>query len=160
MRHAEAVSASQWSRPDSERPLSPIGEATVEAGAKEMKRLGFTVPLVLSSPFIRAKDTAIILCKVLGLPAPTLNTDLSSGVSVETLRKVAQFAIKNPVLLVGHNPEISHFGSKLTFEPKLLDGGFDPADMALITLDGPEIKWGEGKLVWWRRISDWKSVKT
>ncbi len=159
MRHGEAVSANHWRKSDAERPLAPIGIAKLEAGLKEMKRAGFSVPVIFTSPFLRAKETANLVSKVLDLSAPIVKADLASGASMDTLKKlVLSHTTPAPVLYVGHMPELALFGSRMTFEPKLLDGGLEPADILAVETGPLEKNWGEGKILWWRKISDWKEV--
>src|ERR1700690_1026947 len=53
--------------PDSERPLTPKGEGRLREAARAMKALDLSYDLILSSPFLRAKQTAEIIAKSLKL---------------------------------------------------------------------------------------------
>ena len=158
MRHGEAVPPSGWGGPDTTRPLSPIGEAKLEALTKEMKRAGFSVSCVLTSPYDRAQQTAIIVSKEVSLPAPIVCTELSAGAHNDAIRKTLMaYADKGSMLVVGHMPEIAIFGSRVTTEPSVMDKGFEPAEilaMEVGTLD----KWGDGRVLWWRKPADWKKA--
>lgn len=158
MRHAEAVSAMEWRKSDADRPLTKAGLAKLEAGLKEIKRVGFSVPLVVSSPYLRAQQTADAFCKILNLPPPVIRDELSSGTHNNVLRKIAlEYMGQSPVMLVGHMPELATFGSRITFEPTVLDPGLSPADILAIDPGPLEKEWGQGKLLWWRKIDDWQN---
>src|SRR4051812_15699261 len=61
LRHAIALSAAEAGvSQDAERPLSDEGREKMKIIAAAMKPLGVEVDLVLSSPFVRARETAIL----------------------------------------------------------------------------------------------------
>jgi phosphohistidine phosphatase len=158
MRHGEAVSPSEWSKSDSQRPLTPIGVAKLQEALAEMKRSGFSVPCVLTSPYERAQQTAAMLCSALSLSAPLVRPEFGAGASIESLRKgIAPFLNQVPVLFVGHMPEIAIFGSRITTEPWVMDRGLEPAEVLAIEIDTLE-KWGGGRVLWSRKVGDWKKV--
>ncbi|MCG3205566.1 MAG: hypothetical protein KCHDKBKB_02288 [Elusimicrobia bacterium] len=159
MRHAEAVPALEWRKSDADRPLSKKGISELEKGLGEMKRVGFSVPLVLSSPYKRAQDTALLLTRFLALPDPVFLPDLSSGVNYKTLMKVAlDYIQKSSLLLVGHMPEIAIFGCRISGEPAVMDKGLEPADVLAIRPAIVNNDWEDGEILWWRKLSDWKGL--
>src|SRR5437016_2669513 len=61
LRHAIAFTAAEAGvKQDAERPLSPDGREKMERIAAAMKKIDVEVDLILSSPFVRAKQTAAI----------------------------------------------------------------------------------------------------
>ncbi len=159
MRHGEAVHAGVWNGGDKTRPLTELGEAKVEMAAKEMKRIGFAPALILSSPFERAKHTAELVATAIGSSAQ-LNDELASGTPLETMRSVVVSHLSVPsLLIIGHMPEIAIFGSRITTEPKIMGDGLEPADMVAIDPGALDQSWGEGRMLWWRKISDWKKLR-
>ena len=58
MRHSDAVSQSDWDRDDTTRPLSDTGRERLQAALPAIKKTGFAPAKVLTSPFVRAKETA------------------------------------------------------------------------------------------------------
>ena len=52
---------------DSERPLIPKGERRLRSAAAAMKKLELSFDLILSSPFLRARQTAEIVAGELKL---------------------------------------------------------------------------------------------
>ncbi len=159
MRHAEAVPAGGWGKSDAERPLTKMGVAKLEAGLKEMKRTGFSVALIVTSPYLRAVETARLVSKVLGLPDPVVRNEIGSGAHHSALHKLAlELAAKSPVLIVGHMPEIAIYGTRIANEPRIMDEGLQPADIVAFDYEDMTQPVGGGKLLWWRKIEDWKTL--
>ena len=65
LRHAIAAEKSGLDK-DSERPLTPEGIRQMKDVAQGMKKLGLVFDRVISSPFIRARQTAEVACKGVG----------------------------------------------------------------------------------------------
>src|SRR2546421_6929592 len=95
LRHAEAADGF----PDDERPLTERGFKQAEATGRALARLGIKLDACLSSPKLRAVQTAELACEPLGVPVtiePALSGepfdvhDLTTGLG--------------DVLLVGHDP--------------------------------------------------------
>ena len=106
LRHGIAAEKGNDFPEDSLRPLVSAGVKETLAVAKGMKRLGIRPDLVLSSPFTRARETATIVAKVLGIPKKLeytnhLTPDGSFSGLVQDLQ--SRDGIDN-ILLVGHEP--------------------------------------------------------
>src|SRR6059058_161445 len=63
LRHGEAADGS----PDAERPLTKKGERQSRDAGKALKALGVEIDACLTSPKVRAADTAKLACKALGI---------------------------------------------------------------------------------------------
>ena len=74
LRHGEAAEGS----PDSERPLTEKGERQAKAAGLALSRLGAKVQACLTSPKVRAADTARLACAALGVE-PTDESKLAGG---------------------------------------------------------------------------------
>jgi phosphohistidine phosphatase len=98
---------------DSQRPLTPRGVRRFRRAARGLSRIAPTVDFVLSSPYVRAWETACILQKEAGwpspLPCPELTVDNPSLLR-DTLKP---FAAADSIALVGHEPYLSRFASSL-----------------------------------------------
>lgn len=98
LRHAEAVDG----LPDDERPLTDRGIRQADAVGQALARLGTNIDVCLTSPKLRALQTAQLACEPLGL-TPTIEPALSGEpFDVQTLT-----AGLGDVLLVGHDPSFS-----------------------------------------------------
>ncbi len=109
---------------DSERPLIPKGERRLREAAAAMKKLELSFDLILSSPFIRAKQTAEIVAGELKLKKRLeFSDELAPGGSFKALIHALNELKPAPenVLLVGHEPYLSRLISLL------VTGGADAA---------------------------------
>jgi phosphohistidine phosphatase len=98
LRHAEAVDG----LPDDERPLTELGVRQAEAAGSALSRLGVTIDVCLSSPKLRAVQTAQLACEPLGIPVTT-----SPALGGEPFDVHELVAGLGAVLLVGHDPSFS-----------------------------------------------------
>ena len=94
-------------RPDPERRLTERGEAQSRVAGTALKALKITFDAVLTSPRVRARDTARLAVEPLGLEAVD-HEPLSGGFDREdALAVLAGFDADAKVLLVGHEPDFS-----------------------------------------------------
>lgn len=98
LRHAEAADG----LPDDDRPLTERGIRQAEAVGQALERLGTHFDACLSSPKLRAVQTAELACAPLGLEVTTDRR--LSGEPFDALDLVAGLG---DVLLVGHDPSFS-----------------------------------------------------
>jgi phosphohistidine phosphatase len=101
---------------DSERPLTTKGERRMRRIAEGMQALGLSYDLMLSSPYLRAKQTAEIVAQVLSpandvLLVETLTPEGNPRQVIEALR--TDHRDREDVLLVGHEPYLSRLISTL-----------------------------------------------
>jgi phosphohistidine phosphatase len=105
LRHAEAADG----YPDDERPLTERGTRHAEAVGLGLVRLGTHLDVCLTSPKLRAVQTAERACEPLGVPV-TVEPRLSG----EPFDVHDLTAGLGEVLLVGHDPSFSLTLHKLT----------------------------------------------
>jgi phosphohistidine phosphatase len=99
LRHGDAADGS----PDAERPLTKKGERQSRAAGLALKRLGVELDACLTSPKVRAADTAKLACEPLGVD-PQHEPKLAGGpFDAEALAA----GLGDNVLLVGHDPDFS-----------------------------------------------------
>lgn len=104
LRHADAE-ADQDS--DFNRKLTPKGLAQAEKVAKFCVRNGLLPNVILSSPVLRARQTAEILGQSTSV-SPTLVDWLACGMEpVTLLQEIKAIQDKNNIFLVGHEPDFS-----------------------------------------------------
>ena len=98
LRHGDAEDGS----PDAERPLSEKGERQARAAGAALAALGVRIEMCLTSPKVRAAETARLACEPLGVD-PRHEPKLAGGpFDAEQLA-----AGVDEVLLVGHDPDFS-----------------------------------------------------
>jgi phosphohistidine phosphatase len=136
LRHGEAEPHD--ARPDAERRLTPRGEGQSEAAGRALSALGVEFATALTSPRVRAADTARLAAESLGV-TPAVHEPLSGGFDASEARAVmAGHGADDRVLLVGHEPDLSQVVFDLTgARIDLKKGG-----VAVVRLDG-----GRGELI-------------
>src|SRR3954447_13738998 len=105
LRHGEAEDTT----PDFERSLTDKGQRQARDAGAAMAALGVELDLCLTSPRVRAHETAALACAPLGLE-PTIEERLSGG-DFDPLDLAAGL---DEVLLVGHEPDFSDAIAELT----------------------------------------------
>jgi len=121
MRHGK----SDWSSDaltDFSRPLATRGRKAVPKMGRWLDRKGVRLDLVISSPAVRAKQTALIIAPRLDYPESEVVWDerLYMADCVTLLQVLAECPADRPsVLLVGHNPGMEDLLSYLA-GPKCL----------------------------------------
>jgi len=103
---------------DSHRPLTPEGNKRTRQVVEVMQAMKLKFDLVLTSPFVRAKQTADIVVEVFGIQQCLhLSANLVPGFKprslVSELGRAAQ--PDDRVMLVGHEPDLSQLASLLVF---------------------------------------------
>jgi phosphohistidine phosphatase len=115
LRHGEAAEGS----PDAERPLTEKGERQARAAGAALARLGVKLDACLTSPRVRAADTARLACKAVGVE-PQDDDRLAEG----PFDPNELAGDREEVLLVGHDPDFSMAVHSLTgAQVRLKKGG-------------------------------------
>lgn len=132
LRHGEAVPKGDLD--DAARQLTEKGERQSEAAGKALVAFGAELDACLTSPKVRAADTARLACEALAV-TPEIAAELAE--SFDTLDLVAG---RGNVMLVGHNPDFTAEVGRLTgANAKLRKGGLAIVDgSTLLALLRPE----------------------
>jgi phosphohistidine phosphatase len=126
LRHGDAADGS----PDSERPLTNRGARQSRAAGAALRVLGIAVDACLSSPKVRAMETARIACEELEGVEVRAEQDLAGG---DFDADALAAGLGEIVLLVGHEPDFSNAVSELTgARARIKKGG-------LAAIDGGEL---------------------
>ena len=122
LRHGDAAEGS----PDAERPLTDKGREQSRAAGAALKALGIEIDACMTSPKVRAADTARLACEQLGGVEPQLEPRLSGGpFDAEALAA----GLGDNVLLVGHDPDFSTAVHDLTgAQVRMKKGGLAGVD--------------------------------
>jgi len=112
VRHAQAAPG----EPDELRPLTEAGRAAARALGERLAAEG--PGAVVSSPLLRARETADAIARAAGLAATT-DERLAPGASADDVRALAQ---EDPTVVVGHQPDCSEIvlaltGREVSFAP-------------------------------------------
>ena len=111
VRHAKAVQG----EPDEARELTPAGEERARKLGKRLAAEGVRPGVILTSPLVRARQTADVLAKAL---AATVEIDerLAPGATAEAVRE-AIAGRGDTVMTVGHQPDCGLIAAELTGGP-------------------------------------------
>lgn len=121
LRHGEAE---QGDGDDAARRLTIKGERQSEDAGEALARLGVSIDTCLTSPKVRAADTAKLACRALGIE-PEIAPSLSGG-EFESTDLVSG---RGETMLVGHEPSFSNEIARLTgAKLKLRKGGLAVID--------------------------------
>lgn len=112
LRHAHAGSAHQWAGDDSERPLSPKGRRQAQALGKFLAERGFGADSVVSSPKLRARQTADIVADAIGI-AVAQDERLAGALDLDVLAEIIESTGGDRIVLVGHDPDFSDLCARL-----------------------------------------------
>jgi phosphohistidine phosphatase len=128
-RHAQAAAGNQGD-PDELRELTPAGVAQARALGEALAGRADAPTLVLSSPLLRAQQTAAEIGRATGAPVRIAEA-LAPGATAETFAR-ALAGEQGPVATVGHQPDCSEIALALIGR----DPGFPVAGMAELELIG------------------------
>ena len=135
VRHGRA-DRDAWDGDDFDRPLTPDGRDRLERQAATMADLRLGVDVIVTSPLVRAAQTAAILAEALA-PDGGVVTDerLGFGFDLRALAGILRDHPRGRLLLVGHEPSFSLVTGTIT-------GGSDvavkKASLVRVDLDGED----------------------
>lgn len=124
MRHGKSDRQAEV-RSDFNRPLTGRGKKAVKRISRWMVQNGIKPDLIVSSPAIRARQTALRLCKDLNIDSATIfwEPDIYEADLNALLRVLSQCEPKDQtVILIGHNPTLEDLVRYLA-GPELTDEG-------------------------------------
>jgi phosphohistidine phosphatase len=110
IRHAEAVPLGENNiETDADRPLTELGQTQAKGVATGLQRKGVALQLILTSPLLRARQTAEGLVQAWSGAAPEVQVceELTPGTKPRKLAKAIKQFEREPVALVGHEPDLS-----------------------------------------------------
>jgi phosphohistidine phosphatase len=107
VRHALALPRGTPGVADAERPLTPRGRRRFARAARGLACLVPRPDLLLSSPWLRARQTAEVLAQACGGPAVTLEAALAGQPPGKVEAALQAHRRRELVALVGHEPYLS-----------------------------------------------------
>jgi phosphohistidine phosphatase len=150
MRHGPAAAGGAAYPEDSKRPLTPDGKKKMQEIAKGLKRLGFAADWIVSSPLVRAVETAEIVAASLEASVPLDRSEtLSPGGSAEALiTYLAKHGSRRRVLVVGHEPDLGQLAARLIGAGRHANLAFKKGGCCLIRFQEFPPR-SPGELGWW-----------
>jgi phosphohistidine phosphatase len=155
LRHAHAGDPMAWDGPDEQRPLSDKGEKQADRLGRFLAGVGFKPDAIITSPKLRAAQTAQIVAGHLGLPFG-MDDRLAGELSLATVETIARDAADPArLVLVGHDPDFSELVEALCGTTRVpmkkgalaridADRPFEPGGGTLAWLVPPDLLKGAG----------------
>ena len=147
VRHAIAEERGPEYPDDARRPLTAEGVSRFRKAVAGLVDLGVEVDLILTSPLVRARQTAELLSKGLaGHPPITETGALSPGAPKKALTtELGRHARRSAIALVGHEPHLGEIAAWLLGCP----GRFDFRKGGVCRIDVDQFPPSEpGRLQW------------
>jgi len=113
LRHAHAGNPGEWHGDDAARPLSSKGRRQAERLGRFLAERGFVPDGIVSSPRVRARQTAEIVADALGQRV-TLDGRLAGPLDEDELTRVLEACGGTSIVLVGHDPDFSDLAASLS----------------------------------------------
>ena len=112
LRHGEAEP--HGARPDPERELTELGRDEARLAGRALAALEIAPAMVLTSPKVRARDTALLACESLGIEPVELGALSDDFDADQALALLGSIGAGQRLLLVGHEPYCSRIVHDLT----------------------------------------------
>ena len=132
---------------DNKRPLTDDGMARMRKAVKGLSRIGVAVDVVLTSPLVRARQTADILAGGLD-PRPsivTIDSLAPAGSYAAVIHDLEKHARKCRIALVGHEPMMGELAARLVGSRHPIEfkkGGVCRIDVENLPPAGPgDMRW-------------------
>ena len=113
IRHAIAVPRGTPGIPDEDRPLTPEGEQKFREAAEGLAKLVDRPDALLTSPWLRARQTAAIAAAAWGRLEPEETAALASGSFDDQAAVLDEYPGDATVAVVGHEPWVSELLARL-----------------------------------------------
>ena len=147
VRHGLAAERGDEWPDDTKRPLTDEGMSRMRKAVRGLARLGVAVEVVLTSPLVRARQTAEIVAGGLD-PRPSLvNVDslAPDGTYAAVLADLEKHGRKTRIALVGHEPMMGELAARLIGSRHSIEfkkGGVCRIDVEDLPPAGPgDLRW-------------------
>lgn len=115
IRHGVAEERGEAWPDDSKRPLTDDGIERMRRAARGLVRLGVTLDVVLTSPFVRARQTAELVAAAFSdrPPLVVIESLTPNGSFQGLLNDLEKQAKRARIALVGHEPDLGEVAARL-----------------------------------------------
>ena len=150
LRHGIAVDRDEWDAAEAERPLTRKGAERTRQAVGGLSTLGVTPTQIVSSPLVRAMETAQIVREVCHVRSDIQVCDelLPDAPPEKLFPLLASLATEPCVVCVGHEPHLSTTAGVMVFGQPCSGLSLKKSGAACIRYDA-EPRAGYGQLRWW-----------
>ncbi len=135
LRHGEAEKRSDLQ--DADRPLTEHGSAQAWSAGSVLLKVRAGIDMVISSPLVRARQTAEIVCMALGISGFDVSDALAPGADRRQLYTLLSGTSATTILLIGHEPQMSETVSELVSGRPQCEVAMGTCTLARLDLDRP-----------------------
>lgn len=150
MRHGEVLSPSEFRQDDHLRPLTANGKKDIESSVELIVKNIENVEILISSPFLRARQTMDVIRKNLGHRPEYMELDMITPNNTEykhLLGYLKSLGVKS-VLYTGHEPQIAGFIQYLVSDHEEIDLQVGTGSLHCVDFSDSEyVSPGTGKLL-------------
>lgn len=150
MRHGNASWPGGTYANDDARPLTDLGKQEVGLMARVLEKLGANPDLILSSPLVRARETAQIVSEHFESRVAVTNAvDVAPGGSLAgVLAQILRAGRPDETLICGHMPDVGMLAGFLAWNQREAGINFRTAGICRIDLPDDNPAPGYGDLRW------------
>lgn len=135
IRHGKAEPAS-LAKKDFDRELTEDGINIIKRSVGFWKNRIISFDFIITSPFIRAVQTAEIIAELMNYKTDLIkDSTLSPGTTTRSVIQLAKVLDGDNIAFVGHQPDMSYHISTLVSNSRL-NLKFSPASIAKVLFDG------------------------
>jgi phosphohistidine phosphatase len=113
VRHGVAEQRGDAWPDDSKRPLTAQGTMRFRKAARRLAGFGVSIDVVLTSPLVRARQTADILASAFDAHVVTSEALAPGGSHQAILAELEKQSKRSSLALVGHEPDIGQLAARL-----------------------------------------------
>ena len=144
LRHGVAYERDEWQGDNDElRPLTDEGKSAMKREAKYLKQIKLELDCLITSPLVRAHDTAQFVANALDLKLEE-SPLLKPGFDVVALGKLLkQYNPSKGIMVVGHEPDFSSVISAVIGggSIEMRKGGLARIDLTQVDPPGGDLVW-------------------
>lgn len=158
-RHGIAVDREKWDGPDSERPLTPKGADKTRQAAAGLLHLEVAPTHLLTSPYMRARETAKLVRDALEFqPEIQVCDELLPNAPADKLLVLLNSLSQDAcVICVGHEPHLGEAAGVVLFGEAVSGLSLKKAGACCFFFDEAP-KAGKGTLLWWLTPSQLRAL--
>jgi len=158
-RHGLAVDREKWDGADNLRPLTIKGADKTRQAAAGLLDLDVAPSHILTSPFLRARETAKLVREALEFRQEVQVCDelLPTAPPDKLLVLLNSLPQDASVICVGHEPHLGEAAGLILFGEPVPGLSLKKAGACFLSFDGPP-KAGKGILRWWLPPSQLRSL--
>jgi phosphohistidine phosphatase len=146
IRHGLAAERGREWPDDAKRPLTPSGISKLRKEAQALEAIQVAFDQIISSPLVRARQTADAFAEMKNTPPVAISDALSpAGTPSAVMQELAKHLRKGRIALVGHEPNLGELAAYLIGAHAALE--FKKGGICRIDFDVPPAK-AAGMLRW------------